>query len=117
ELRPGHVEARWEFAPAAVQAGTTTATALASGISISRLSEKEGDDDGEASAGKESDPFADDNPNSPAFPSPVGKQWADVPLARKLVSGKYEVRAPGAERGLTGQGAPRTPVMGSPASP
>lgn len=72
EPTPGHVEARWEYvAPA--EAGTTTA--LASGISVSRL-----DDKGKGKA-KNDDPFGDE----------ADKQtWLDVPLVSKLVSGKYE---------------------------
>ncbi|PFH59910.1 hypothetical protein XA68_11709 [Ophiocordyceps unilateralis] len=69
---PGHVEARWEC----VTAGTD---AVGSGISISRLEE-----DGEKSAAAtEDDPFADHG-------LAAGQSWVDVPLQRRLISGKYE---------------------------
>lgn len=79
EPTPGHVEARWEYiAPASEDA---PATALASGISISRLSEVKG-------KGKDAadDPFSDEGGSG----TPAEQPWVDVPLARKLVSGKYE---------------------------
>ncbi|RDA96185.1 hypothetical protein CP533_1630 [Ophiocordyceps camponoti-saundersi (nom. inval.)] len=71
---PGHVEARWECV------GTE---ALGSGISISKL-----DEDGEEKTGTatEDDPFADHSLNAAA------QNWVDVPLQRRLVSGKYEGR-------------------------
>ncbi|KAL6883131.1 Muniscin C-terminal mu homology domain-containing protein [Trichoderma longibrachiatum] len=78
EPQPGHVEARWEYA-------VTGNDAVGSGISISRL---------EASPSKEaveSDPFADENPAS-SNPSLVEQTWVDVPVTRKLVSGKYEAK-------------------------
>lgn len=73
EPTPGHVEARWEYVvPADEVAG--------SGISISRLEENKG-------KGKEveDDPFADEGSGLAA-----DQTWVDVPLSRKLVSGKYE---------------------------
>lgn len=70
EPAPGHIEARWEYA----SAGTV---ATASGISVSRQVLDKG-------KAKESDPFADTDA------SENGQGWADVPLTRKLVSGKYE---------------------------
>lgn len=76
EPTPGHVEARWEYA----------ATDMAgSGITISRL------DDGKGK-GKEvdDDPFADESV-ARATLAP-DQTWVDVPLSRKLVSGKYEGR-------------------------
>ncbi|RDA83683.1 hypothetical protein CP532_0039 [Ophiocordyceps camponoti-leonardi (nom. inval.)] len=70
---PGHIEARWECA------GTD---ALGSGMSISRL-----DEDGEkAGTATEDDPFADHSLTA------AGHNWVDVPLHRRLVSGKYEGR-------------------------
>lgn len=75
EPTAGHVEARWEYSvPEGEVAG--------SGISISRLEEEKG-------KGKEvveDDPFADE---SATAATPI-QTWVDVPLARKLVSGKYE---------------------------
>jgi hypothetical protein len=78
EPQPGHVEARWEYA-------VTGNDAVGSGISISRL---------EAAPSKdvvESDPFADENPAS-SNPSLAEQTWVDVPVTRKLVSGKYEAK-------------------------
>ncbi|OAA35936.1 Fes/CIP4 domain-containing protein [Metarhizium rileyi] len=68
---PGHVEARWEY--------TAAGDALVgSGISVSRLVDK-----GKGKEINDDDPFADTGPaNSPT--------WLDVPVTRKLVSGKYE---------------------------
>jgi hypothetical protein len=132
-LRPGHVEARWEHVPEGGSGGdggsssgssSGGAAALASGISISRLvgrGGEEGEEDRHHDEA-EQDPFADDDAAAARSSKDV-KTWVDVPLARKLVSGKYEVRAPGAgiERGFSGgAGAgglvPRTPVVGSPTS-
>ncbi|KAJ6789211.1 hypothetical protein PWT90_06802 [Aphanocladium album] len=74
EPTPGHIEARWEY----VTAGPV---ATASGISVVRLA---ADDKGK---GKEvaHDPFAD--VDAASFHE---QNWVDVPLTRKLVSGKYE---------------------------
>ncbi|PHH61639.1 hypothetical protein CDD81_8103 [Ophiocordyceps australis] len=69
---PGHVEARWEYAAPGNEA-------LGSGISISKLA----DDKGKAIEATEDDPFADES---------VNQSWLDVPLQRKLVSGKYEAK-------------------------
>jgi len=128
ELRPGHVEMRWEFSPAPVAAGTTaTATALASGISISRLAERD-DGTGEVESELEhddnenkpdlEDPFADAGPATPATTLlPEGKQWVDVPLARKLVSGKDEAAEVGQMPGTSaaGSSAPVSPDSAAPA--
>ncbi|KAL7800273.1 Muniscin C-terminal mu homology domain-containing protein [Trichoderma ceciliae] len=76
EPQPGQVEARWEYA-------VSGEDAVGSGISISRL---------EAIPSKdavESDPFADENPAS-SNPSLAEQTWVDVPVTKKLVSGKYE---------------------------
>ena len=76
EPKPGHVEARWEYAVPANDAP-------GSGITFSRLVENKG-------KGKEissDDPFADED-NQAASQS----SWVDVPLVRKLVSGKYEAK-------------------------
>lgn len=72
ELKPGHVEARWEYAPG------PSRESLA-GISVSMVKEEKG-------KGKElyaDDPFADEG---------MQESWGEVPLAYRLVSGKYEVR-------------------------
>lgn len=69
ELKPGHVEARWEYAPSAAAASVT-------GISVSSLS----DDKGKGKELDAEDPFADE------------KGWGDVPISYRFVSGRYEVR-------------------------
>lgn len=73
EPQPGTVEARWEYA-------VSGDDVVGSGISISRLETKEA---------VETDPFADENPAS-SNPSLAEQEWLDVPVTRKLVSGKYE---------------------------
>lgn len=70
EPQQGHVEARWEY----------HGDKAGSGISISRLEEGKG----KAKEIAEDDPFADDTAS--------GDTWVDVPLVRKLVSGRYEGR-------------------------
>ncbi|KAL7928286.1 Muniscin C-terminal mu homology domain-containing protein [Trichoderma chlorosporum] len=76
EPQPGHVEARWEYAVSGEEV-------VGSGISISRLEAVPSKD------AVESDPFADENPASSNL-SLVEQTWVDVPVTRKLVSGKYE---------------------------
>lgn len=74
----GHVEARWEYA---VPAGEPPA---GSGISISKLEETKG-------KGKEiteDDPFADEGATGDG--AEPDQRWVDVPLTRKLVSGRFE---------------------------
>ena len=73
EPKPGHIEARWEYA-------VPDGEAAGSGISISRLEEPKG-------KARDDDPFADvDEGSDPG----LAQHWVDVPLARKLVGGKYE---------------------------
>jgi hypothetical protein len=76
EPLPGHVEARWEYA-------VPVNDAPGSGITLSRLVNSKG-------KGKEissDDPFADEDHG------PVSEHsWVNVPLVRKLVSGKYEAK-------------------------
>ncbi|KAF4948619.1 hypothetical protein FGADI_9523 [Fusarium gaditjirri] len=74
EPKPGHIEARWEFTATGDQV-------IGSGISISRLDEGKG----KGKDVSEDDPFADDTASTE-------HKWVDVPIARKLVSGKYEGR-------------------------
>lgn len=83
--KPGHIEARWEYA-APEPAGSDT---VGSGISISRLVESKGKE--KAVEEEEDDPFADNNRS--VTPSPgMAKTWAEVPTVRKLASGKYEAK-------------------------
>jgi hypothetical protein len=79
EPKPGHVEARWEYAV------PETHGPVGSGISISRLEETKG----KGKEISEDDPFATDEDG----PGLAGDQtWVQVPLVRKLASGKYEGR-------------------------
>lgn len=71
----GHVEARWAYT-------LPEGTVAGSGISISRLEEDKGKGKEVAT---EDDPFADEDSAAPS-----GEKWLDVPMARKLVSGRYE---------------------------
>lgn len=71
---PGHIEARWEYTASGEEV-------VGSGISISKLDEGKG----KLKELSDEDPFADDSPAQEA-------QWVDVPITRKLVSGKYEGR-------------------------
>ncbi|GAB0133065.1 hypothetical protein EsDP_00001481 [Epichloe bromicola] len=73
---PGHIEARWEYNAS----GSGEGSLGGSGISISRLSEN---DKGKGKEPGDEDPFAD-------AASPARQAWVDVPVVRKLVSGKYE---------------------------
>jgi F-BAR domain only protein len=89
--QPGHIEVRWEYSLPMSADGTETG----SGISVSRLGDSKGKgkakDDGEGDADDEEDPFADDSgPLSPTAKD--GRRWTDVPIVRKLVSGKYEAK-------------------------
>ncbi|KAF3766979.1 hypothetical protein M406DRAFT_106400 [Cryphonectria parasitica EP155] len=84
--RPGTIEARWEYISSSAPGDEGTH----GGISISRRGESKGkekatDDSGEDT---EDDPFADES----AVASPKGASWHDVPLVRKIVSGKYEAK-------------------------
>ena len=78
EPKPGQVEARWEWTP-------SEGTALGSGISVSKQEESKGK---EKESSSDDDPFADDGAATPA-----GQRWTDVPLVRKVVSGKYEAKS------------------------
>jgi len=87
EPMPGKVEVRWEWAPPA-----HSATEGGSGISVARLL-PEGKGKGKAVEIEEEDPFADVG-SAPSSPDPTaegqGRAWADVPVVRRLVAGKYE---------------------------
>lgn len=104
EPRPGHVEVRWEYSPplgaAAAAAGDSNndnSSNGGGGISVARLIEGKGKEKEAAAvqASQEEDPFADVEQSSPGSPPADvggGKSWVDVPLVRKVVSGKYEAR-------------------------
>ncbi|KAH8721118.1 Cytoskeletal protein syp1 [Beauveria bassiana] len=83
ELGPGRVEVRWEY----VSSADRNAPAGASGISVARLVEDvKGKGKEVTAAAAASDPFAD--ADAPAEES--AQTWIDVPLTKKLVSGRYE---------------------------
>jgi hypothetical protein len=80
---PGHVEARWEYAVPVEEVAVGGAS-----ISLSRLQEGKG-------KGKEvadDDPFADESQAAAATAAASDDKWVDVPLARKIVSGRYEAK-------------------------
>jgi len=79
EPTPGQVEARWEYA-APADAGPDAA-----GISVSRLVESKGK---EKAVDVDDDPFADES----TTPRPEGRNWVEVPLVRRLVSGRYDAK-------------------------
>lgn len=86
EPKPGTIEARWEY----ISSSTPGDEGTHAGISISRRGESKGkgkatDDSGEDT---EDDPFADES----IAASPKAVSWHDVPLVRKIVSGKYEAK-------------------------
>lgn len=81
EPQPGHVEVRWEYASTT---GSEGEAAIGSGISVARLGESKGK--GRELSLDDEDPFADAEQLSPKDT----RRWVDVPLVRKLVSGKYE---------------------------
>jgi hypothetical protein len=89
EPKPGHIEVRWDYAPA----GESDAL-VGSGISLSRLGEGKGKEkakeEGETAEVEEEDPFADDK--GPLSPNSIkdSRRWEEVPLVRRLMSGKYE---------------------------
>lgn len=72
EAKPGNVEARWEISG-------EDAIGLGSGLSISRQGNSV-----EGVREEGSDPFADEGVTAPPSTS-----WKDIPVVRKLISGKY----------------------------
>ncbi|CAM1503219.1 Fc.00g079950.m01.CDS01 [Cosmosporella sp. VM-42] len=76
EPTPGHVEVRWEYSASGEEV-------IGSGISISKLYEGKG----KGKELSEDDPFADES-----LASSTEQKWVDIPVTRKLVSGKYESR-------------------------
>ncbi|KAK3318997.1 Muniscin C-terminal mu homology domain-containing protein [Apodospora peruviana] len=88
EPQPGHIEVRWDYGSTAAGAGS--GGDVGCGISVSRLVEGKGKEKAEEDDG-EDDPFADDKgPLSPAIKDT--RTWAEIPLVRRLVSGKYEAK-------------------------
>ncbi|KAK3938207.1 Muniscin C-terminal mu homology domain-containing protein [Diplogelasinospora grovesii] len=84
EPHPGHVEVRWDYSVPQHVEGVA-------GISVSRLVDS-GKGKEKAEEEEEDDPFADDKgPLSPGLAKDQ-RTWADVPLIRRLVSGKYEAK-------------------------
>ncbi|KAI1823875.1 Muniscin C-terminal mu homology domain-containing protein [Xylaria intraflava] len=75
EVKPGNVEARWEFNP-------PTDVEARQMISLSRLEEGKG---------KEAD-IPDDDPFADSASFTAEGKWADVPAVRKLLSGRYEAK-------------------------
>lgn len=93
EPQPGHIEVRWDYGPVTITAGEENVKA-GSDISVSRLVEGKGKGkEKEESGDEEEDPFADDKgPLSPALTAKDSRTWNEVPLVRRLVSGKYEAK-------------------------
>ncbi|KAK0620192.1 Muniscin C-terminal mu homology domain-containing protein [Immersiella caudata] len=93
EPQPGHIEVRWDYAVPTSPEATENPT-LGSGISVSRLVEGKGKEKAneEGSEEEEEDPFADDK--GPLSPATIkdSRTWVEVPLVRRLVSGKYEAK-------------------------
>lgn len=91
EPQPGNIEARWEYA---TTSSPVNDDGSYNGISISRRGESKGkgkaveDTSGEETEDTEHDPFADES----AMASPKSVNWQEVPLVRKIVSGKYEAK-------------------------
>ncbi|CAN8101847.1 unnamed protein product [Discula destructiva] len=84
EPKPGNIEARWEY----ITSSSPDEEGSHSGISISRRGESKGKEKAvEDASGEdtEDDPFADES-------AAVAVNWQEVPLVRKIVSGKYEAK-------------------------
>lgn len=86
EPKAGNIEARWEY----ISTSNPGDEGSHGGISISKKAESKGkekatDDSGEDT---EDDPFADES----AAGSPKDFSWQEVPLVRKIVSGRYEAK-------------------------
>ncbi|KAK4448485.1 Muniscin C-terminal mu homology domain-containing protein [Podospora aff. communis PSN243] len=93
EPQPGHIEVRWDYAVTTSPESAETSI-LGSGISVSRLVEGKGKEKAkeEGSEEEEEDPFADDK--GPLSPATIkdSRTWVEVPLVRRLVSGKYKAK-------------------------
>jgi hypothetical protein len=79
ELKPGLIEARWEFQ-------STAGKPSGSGLGISRL------DTGKGKEKEEVDPFADESLATSQPAVTAEGQWVHVESARKIISGKYDSR-------------------------
>ncbi|KAK3389334.1 Muniscin C-terminal mu homology domain-containing protein [Podospora didyma] len=94
EPQPGHIEVRWDYGPHTATVGDSgrVGEAVGSSISVSRLVESKGKEKAHLES-IDDDPFADDKggPLSPVLAKDT-RTWADVPLVKRLVSGKYEAR-------------------------
>jgi F-BAR domain only protein len=81
ELKPGSVEARWEYV-----VPNDEENGAGGGITVSRWVESKGK--GKGPAEEEDDPFADED--AAGGKESAEGSWVDVPQVKKLVSGKYE---------------------------
>lgn len=86
EPKAGNVEVRWEY----ISTSSPEEDGSHAGISISRRGESKGKEKATEDSGEdtEDDPFADES----AVTSPKAINWQEVPLVRKLVSGKYDAK-------------------------
>lgn len=93
EPQPGHIEVRWDYGTT-IPPETAETPVLGSGISVSRLVEGKGKEKAkeEGSEEDEDDPFTDDK--GPLSPATIkdSRTWVEVPLVRRLMSGKYEAK-------------------------
>lgn len=87
EPRPGNIEAKWEY----ITSSNPSWESPQGGISISLRGESKGKERAMEDSGEdtEDDPFADE---SATAASSKGVSWHNVPLVKKLVSGKYEAK-------------------------
>lgn len=99
EPQPGHVEVRWEWGGQSTAAAAAASAGAGSGISVSRLVvDRKGKGKEKAvETEEEQDPFADteaeEKPSTPASPDmEEARTWVDVPLVRRVISGKYEAK-------------------------
>lgn len=81
EVKPGHVQARWEHSP-------FEGSELGSGITLSRLDEGKGKEKMVAEL-DDDNPFADE---TSALPIPPEPQWINLFCKVKTIGGKYEAR-------------------------
>lgn len=86
EPKAGNIEAKWEYISSSIPGEDGSH----GGISISRRAESKGKEKATEDSGEdtEDDPFADES----AVASPKAVHWQEVPLVRKIVSGRYEAK-------------------------